>query len=73
MSWSRPVQVGDRYDLVGLAVGVVLAGALVLAGASVWLTIALGCAAVNLTAYALRRQAGIPQVTLRQRWRHARR
>ena len=64
-----PFKWADRYDLVGLVVGAVLVGALVLVGASVWLTVAVACAAVNLTAYALRRRAGIPQVTLWQRMR----
>jgi hypothetical protein len=47
----------------------VLVGALVLVGVPVLLSIVFGCAAVNLTAYALRRRTGIPQVTLWQRWR----
>jgi hypothetical protein len=65
---------GDRYDLVGLALGLALLAALVLVGAPVLLAIVFGCAATNLTAYALRRRAGIPQVTLWQRmrmWRDA--
>jgi hypothetical protein len=63
---------GDRYDLIGLAVAAALVGALLLADVSLALTIVLGCAALNLTAYALRRR-GIPQVTLWQRMGHARR
>jgi hypothetical protein len=68
-----PFNWADRYDLVGLALGVAVVGALVLIGASVLLAIVFGCAALNLTAYALRRRAGIPEATLWQRWRHARR
>lgn len=46
-----------------------LLAALVLVGAPVLLAIVFGAAATNLTAYALRRRAGIPQATLWQRWR----
>jgi hypothetical protein len=45
--------------------------ALLLAGAPVLLAIVFGCAAMNFSAYALRRRAGIPLVTLWQRMRHA--
>jgi hypothetical protein len=68
-----PFKWGDRYDLIGLAVAAVLVAVLLLVGASLPLTIVLGCAALNLTAYALRRHAGIPQVTLWQRMRQPRR
>jgi hypothetical protein len=68
-----PFKWGDRYDVVGLALRAALLAALVLVGAPVLLAIVSGCAAMNLAAYALRQQAGIPQVTLWQRWRHARR
>jgi hypothetical protein len=68
-----PFKWGDRYDLIGLGVAVALAAALLLAYVPLALTIVLGCAALNLTAYALRRRAGIPQVTLWQRMRHTRR
>jgi hypothetical protein len=60
-----PYKWGDRYDLIGLAVAAGLVAALLLADVSLALIIVLGCAALNLTAYALRRRAGIPQVTLR--------
>jgi hypothetical protein len=68
-----PFKWGDRYDLIGLAVAAGLVAALLLADVSLGLTIVFGCAALNLTAYALRRRAGIPQVTLWQRMRRARR
>jgi hypothetical protein len=68
-----PFKWGDRYDLIGLALGVAVLGVLVVVGMPVLLAIPFGTAATNLTAYALRRRAGIPQVTLWQRWRHARR
>jgi hypothetical protein len=68
-----PFKWGDRHDLIGLAVAAALGAALPLADVSPALTIVFGCAALNLTAYAFRRRAGIPQVTLWQRLRHARR
>jgi len=69
MGRDRPFIWGDRYDLFGLALGVVTAGALALLGVPVLLAIVLGCAVVNLTAFALRRRAGIPLVTIWQRMR----
>ena len=68
-----PFTWGDRHDLIGLAVAAVLVAVLLLADVSLGLAIVFGCAALSLTAYALRRRAGIPQVTLWHRWRHARR
>ena len=59
-----PFRWGDRYDLIGSAAGAALVAALVVVGAPVLLAIVLGCAALNLSAYALRRRAGIPQATL---------
>jgi hypothetical protein len=64
-----PFKWADRYDVIGIAVAALLVTVLLLVGASVWLTIALAAAVVNLTSFALRRRAGIPQVTLWQRWR----
>ena len=63
---------GDRYDLIGLAAAALVAAALVLLGASVWLVLVVAAAAMNLTSYALRRRAGNPQVTLWQRAAHRR-
>jgi hypothetical protein len=68
-----PFKWADRYDLAGLGLALALVAALVLVGVPVLLAIVFGCAALNLTSFALRRRAGIPQVTLWQRWRHARR
>ena len=68
-----PFKWGDRDDLIGLAVAAALVGALLLAGASVLLCIVVGAAAMNLTSYALRRRAGIPQMTWWQRAAHRRR
>ena len=66
---DQPFTWGDRYDLVGLAAAALVVAPLILLGASVWLAIALAAAVMNLTSYALRRRAGIPQVTLWRRWR----
>ena len=70
---TPPFTWGDRYDLVGIAIGLPLVAVLAIGGVPVLLALVFGCAAMNLTSYALRRRAGIPQVTLWQRWRHARR
>jgi hypothetical protein len=47
---APPFKWGDRYDLVGLAVGVALVGALLLVGAPALLSIVFGCASMNVTA-----------------------
>jgi len=49
-------------------------GAILLAvGADVWLALGLGAVLCNLSAFALRRRAGVPQATLWQRARRRRR
>jgi hypothetical protein len=68
-----PFRWGDRYDLVGLAVGLSVGVMLLAVGASVWLALAFGGAGVNLTSFALRRRADIPQGTQWQRARRRRR
>jgi F0F1-type ATP synthase assembly protein I len=72
-----PFRWGDCYDLAGIVVGVGIGVMLVAVGASVWLAITFGCPGVNLTSFALRRRAGIPQLTLfesvRRRWARRRR
>jgi len=64
-----PFRWGDRYDLTGVIVGVVVGVMLFAVGASVWVALAFGAAVVNLSAFALRRRAGVPQVMLWQRAR----
>jgi hypothetical protein len=65
-----PFRWGDRYDLAGIAVGLLVGIVLLLAGAGVWLALALAFAWVNLLAFTLRRRAGVPRATLWQRARH---
>jgi|tagenome__1003787_1003787.scaffolds.fasta_scaffold20455627_2 hypothetical protein len=67
-----PFRWADRYDLVGVVAGVLAGVALLVAGTSVWLALALGFAVVNLLAFALRRRAGVAQTTLWQRARRRR-
>ena len=68
-----PFRWGDRYDLAGVGVGVAAGVVLFLVGASVWLALVFAFAAVNLSAFELRRRAGVPQATLWQRARQRRR
>jgi len=70
---APPFTWGDRYDLIGIALGLPLVAVLAAVGVPFLLAVVFGCAVMNLTSYALRRRAGIPQVTLWQWWRHARR
>jgi hypothetical protein len=67
-----PFRWGDRYDIVGVAVGVVVGVVLFAIGAGVWLALTFGFASVNLSSFALRRRAGVPQATLWQRARRRR-
>jgi hypothetical protein len=66
---SPPFKWGDRYDLIGLAIGLVLAGVLALVGVPVLLSIVFGSAALTVSSYVLRRRRGSPTVTLWERWR----
>jgi F0F1-type ATP synthase assembly protein I len=58
---------GDRYDLAGVVFGLLVGLVLFAVGASVWLAIVFAAAGLNLSAFALRRRAGVPQATLWQR------
>ena len=64
---SPPFRWADRYDLWGLVVGAVVACALLLAGGSVWVVLGFGVVSAGLAAYALRRRAGVPTLTIWQR------
>jgi hypothetical protein len=66
-----PFRWGDRYDLVGLGIGALVGAVVLLVGASIWLAIALLAATMNVASFALRRRAGVPQLTLWQRSRRA--
>lgn len=68
-----PFRWGDRHDLAGVIVGVVVGVALFVAGTSAWLALASGAAVLSLLAFALRRRAGVPQATLWQRARQRQR
>lgn len=48
---------GDRYDLMGLVVGVLIGVALSVVGMVVWLALTFAFAAANLSAFAFRRRA----------------
>jgi hypothetical protein len=63
----------ERYDLAAVVVGLLLGIGLVAVGASVIPAIAVGAGSVPLIGFALRRLAGVPQVTLWQRAKHRRR
>jgi hypothetical protein len=58
---------GDRYDLLGLATGAAVLIVLLLAAASVSAALGLALGVAGLSAFALRRRAGVPQVTVWQR------
>jgi hypothetical protein len=65
-----PFRWGDRYDLAGVGVVLAVGVVLFLIGVSVWLALVFAFAAVNLSAFGLRRWTGVPQATL---WQRARR
>jgi type IV secretory pathway TrbD component len=68
-----PFRSGDRYDLGGLAAGAALCAILLVVGANVWLALGFGAGIANISAFALRRRAGVPQATVWQRARRRRR
>jgi hypothetical protein len=62
-----PFRWGDRYDLLGLAAGAAVLIVLLLLAVSVWGALGLALGVTGISAFALRRRAGVPQVTVWQR------
>jgi hypothetical protein len=58
----------DRYDFAGIAIAVLVGAVLLILGAHVWAAIGFAGGIAGIAAFALRRRAGVPQVTL---WRRA--
>ncbi len=67
----------DRYDAIGLAAGLPVGVALVVLFSSTglvrWQALPFYFAVANVTAYLSRRRAGVPQITLWERYRRSRR
>jgi len=69
-----PMRWADRYDAIGATLGVMVILVVLVAGGSVWSAVLLFAATVGVSAFALRRRAGVRQVTLWQRaWYRRRR
>ncbi len=62
----RTVRWYDRYDALALWVGLVVSGVLLPVGVDFWFAIAIGFAVFSLSSFALRRRAGVPQLTIWQ-------